>query len=128
MTDTDGEEFKTLEDFGDHDIASLFRSPELQYEAISPPNAPGRISPDVVVSFGRPSKEQREIIFPALGNTSGEYIAMHFSRLVRFAMPLETWEGDYPVISEPRVRLSTYNGSSYCYLADHDHPHGVSGA
>jgi hypothetical protein len=124
MTDTDGEEFQTLEGFGNDGGTNLCRFPELQYEAISPPNAPGRISPDAVVSFGRPSKEQREIIFSALGNTSGEYIPMHFSRLIRFAMPLETWEGDYPVISEPRVRLSTYNGSSYCHLADHDHPHG----
>jgi hypothetical protein len=123
MSATVEPELKTDEDFGEEWGNGLFRE-ELKYEAVSPPNAPERISSDVVVTFGRPSKEQREIIFPVLGNSSGEYIALGFSRLTRFAMPLETWEDDFPIISEPRVRLSTYHGSSYCHLSDHNHPHG----
>jgi hypothetical protein len=108
----------------DEDFSSDFVASEQEYEAISPPNAPGRISPDVVVTIGQPSKEDRETIFKAVGNTSGEYISLHFSRLIKFAMPLDYWIGDEARIVEPRVRLSTYIGSSYCYLADHDHPHG----
>lgn len=123
MTEVDDRELKTSEDSGDDWSAGLFRS-ELKYEAISPPDAPGRISSDVVVFFGRPSKEQREAILPVLGNTSGEYISLPFSRLTRFAVPVDTWEDDYPIISKPRVRLSTYMGSSYCHLSDHNHPHG----
>ncbi len=112
-----------VEEASDDWGSGLFRH-ELKYEAISPPDAPDRISSDVVVFFGQPDKEQREAILPALGNTSGEYISLPFSRLTRFAVPVDTWEDDYPILSEPRVRLSTYLGSSYCHLSDHNHKHG----
>lgn len=119
QTEKTGEVKDASDDWG----SGLFRH-ELKYEEISPPDAPGRISSDVVVFCGHPDKEQREAILPALGNTSGEYISLPFSRLTRFAVPVDTWEDDYPILSEPRVRLSTYMGSSYCHLSDHNHPHG----